>query len=35
MKILPTSTFIDDYNHYMREVDQLIQLRAAFTTHFR
>ena len=33
-KMLPIPTFIDDYNHYMRGVDQANQLRAAFTTHF-
>jgi hypothetical protein len=33
-KILPTPTFIDDYNHYIGGVDQLNQLRASFTTHF-
>jgi hypothetical protein len=33
-KILPIPTFIDDYNHYIRGVDQSNQLRASFTTHF-
>ena len=33
-KILPISTFIDDYNHYIGGIDQLNQLRAVFTTHF-
>jgi hypothetical protein len=33
-KILPIPTFIDDYNHYMRGVDQSNQLRASFITHF-
>ena len=33
-KILPIPTFIDDYNHYMRGINQLNQLRASFTTHF-
>ena len=34
-KILSISLFIDYYNHYMRGVDQVNQLRAVFTTHFR
>jgi hypothetical protein len=34
IKILSIPTFINDYNHYIREVDQSNQLRAAFTTHF-
>jgi hypothetical protein len=33
-KILPIPIFIDDYNHYIRGIDQSNQLRAAFTTHF-
>jgi hypothetical protein len=33
-KIFAIPTFIDDYNHYIRGVDQLNQLRASFTTHF-
>jgi hypothetical protein len=33
-KILPIPTFINDYNHYIGEVDQSNQLRASFTTHF-
>jgi hypothetical protein len=33
-KILPIPTFIDDYNHYIRSIDQSNQLRAAFTTYF-
>jgi hypothetical protein len=34
IKILAIPTFIDDYNYYIRRVDQLNQLRASFTTHF-
>jgi hypothetical protein len=34
IKILPISTFIDDYNHYMGGINQLNQLRASFTIHF-
>jgi hypothetical protein len=33
-KILPIPTFIDDYNHYIRDIDQSNQLRAAFTIYF-
>jgi hypothetical protein len=33
-KFLPISNFIDDYNHYIGDIDQSNQLRAAFTTHF-
>jgi hypothetical protein len=33
-KILSLPTFIDDYNHYVEDIDQLNQLRASFTTHF-
>jgi hypothetical protein len=33
-KELAIPLFIDDYNHYMRGVDQANQLRAAFTTNF-
>jgi hypothetical protein len=33
-RILSIPTFIDDYNHYMRGIDQSNQLRAAFTTYF-
>ena len=33
-KILSIFTFIDDYNHYIGEIDQSNQLQAAFTTHF-
>jgi hypothetical protein len=32
-KILPIFTFIDDYNHYIKRVDQSNQLRASFTTY--
>ena len=35
IKTLPISLFIDYYNHYMGGVDQVNQLQAAFTTHFR
>jgi hypothetical protein len=34
IKILSIPTFIDDYNHFLRDIDQSNQLRAAFTTHF-
>ena len=34
MKILSIPTFIDNYNHYIRGVDKLNQLRASFTTYF-
>jgi hypothetical protein len=34
IKILSIPTFIDDYNHYIEEIDQSNQLRAFFTTHF-
>jgi hypothetical protein len=33
-KILPIPIFINDYNHYIRGIDQSNQLRASFTTHF-
>ena len=33
-KILAIPTFIDDYNHYMGEIDQVNELQAFFTTHF-
>jgi hypothetical protein len=33
-RILAIPTFIDDYNHYMRGIDQSNQLKALFTTHF-
>jgi hypothetical protein len=33
-KILSIPLFIDDYNHYIEDIDQSNQLRAAFTTHF-
>jgi hypothetical protein len=33
-KILPIPTFIDDYNHYIKGVDQSNQLRASFITYF-
>jgi hypothetical protein len=33
-KILFIPTFIDDYNHYIRRIDQSNQLRASFITHF-
>jgi hypothetical protein len=34
IKILSIPTFIDDYNHYIRGMDQSNQLRASFTTYF-
>jgi hypothetical protein len=34
IKILPIPVFIDEYNHYIRGIDQANQLRAAFTAHF-
>jgi hypothetical protein len=34
IKIRPIPTFIDDYNHYIRGIDQSNQLRASFTTYF-
>jgi hypothetical protein len=34
IKILSILTFIDDYNHYIRGVDQSNQLRASFTIYF-
>jgi hypothetical protein len=33
-KILSIPLFIDDYNHYIEEIDQSNQLQASFTTHF-
>jgi hypothetical protein len=33
-KILFIPTFIDDYNYYIKGIDQLNQLRASFTTYF-
>jgi hypothetical protein len=33
-KILPIPTFIDDYNHYIKGIDQSNQPRAAFSTYF-
>jgi hypothetical protein len=33
-KILPIPVFIDEYNHYIRGIDQANQLQAAFTAHF-
>jgi hypothetical protein len=33
-KILPIPTFIDDYNHYIKKIDQSNQLRASSTTYF-
>ena len=34
IKILSIRTFINDYNHIIETIDQLIQLWASFTTHF-
>jgi hypothetical protein len=34
IKMLSISIFIDDYNHYIKCIDQSNQLRASFTTHF-
>jgi hypothetical protein len=34
IKILPIPIFIDDYNHYIRGVDQSNQLRVLFITYF-
>jgi hypothetical protein len=33
-KILSIPIFIDDYNHYIKRIDQSNQLQAFFTTHF-
>jgi hypothetical protein len=33
-KILPIPIFINDYNHYIRRINQSNQLRASFTTYF-
>jgi hypothetical protein len=33
-KILSIPTFIDNYNHYIKRVDQSNQLRASFITYF-
>jgi hypothetical protein len=34
IKMLSISIFVDNYNHYIRGIDQSNQLRASFMTHF-
>jgi hypothetical protein len=33
-RIIAIPTFTDDYNHYIRDIDQSNQLRVLFTTYF-